>query len=211
MLKPTTVEDLNKIHPQYSFAKEGGGIYCFNENHEINRIAECGYTDYFSFTSWSMTQKISPEHFKETQKAIKQVLSAYIFLCYPFFEVQRRQIYLYVLQNLYCNRMVMSQQLVVNYVTKFHDGAIYWSPEIQMGNDNFYLHLTNYSNLNEFNLNITDSLDRMSSLTITVDEIKNNHDKLTHFFFDTILKPYLGIEAVDLTIDHFKVIEMMVV
>lgn len=210
MLKPTTVEDLNKIHPQYSFAKEGGGIYCFNENHEINRIAECGYTDYFSFTSWSMTQKISHEHFKETQKAIKQVLSAYIFFCYPFFEVQRRQIYLYMLQNLYCNRMVMSQQLVVNYVTKFHDGAIYWSPEIQMGNDNFYLHLTNYSNLNEFNLNITDSLDRMSSLTITVDEIKNNHDKLTHFFFDTILKPYLGIEAVDLTMDHFKVIEMMV-
>lgn len=211
MLKPTTVEDLNKVYPQYSFAREGGGIYCFDENHEINRIAECGYTDYFSFTSRSMTQKISPEHFKEIQTAIKQLLSAYLFFCHPFLEATRRQFYLFTLQNLYCNRMVMGQQVVVNYITKFHDDTICWSPEIQMGNDHFYLHLTNYSNINEFNLNITDSLDRMSSFTITVDEIKNNHNKLTNFFFDTILKPYLGIEAIDMTMEHFKVIDMMVI
>lgn len=211
MLKPTTIEDLNKIHPQYSFAKEGGGIYCFNENHEINRIAECGYTDYFSFTSWSMTQKISPEHFNDVHTCIKQLLSTYLFFCQPFFEKTRKQFYLFTLQNVYCNRMVMGQQVVVNYVTKFSDNQIYWSPEIQMGNDYFYLHLTNYSTVNEFHLNLSDSLDRMTSITITVDEIKNNHSKLIHFFFDNILKPYIGIEADSFRMDHFKVIDMMVI
>jgi hypothetical protein len=209
MLKPTTVDDLNKIYPQYSFVKEGGSIYCYDEDHSIIKVAECGYSDYFAF--FSMTHKISPDHFKEIQTAIKQVLSAYIFFCYPFLEVQRRQLYLYMLQNLYCNRMVMSQQLVVNYVTKFHDETIYWSPEIQMGNDKFYLHLTNYNQINEFNITITDSVGRLLSLSITVDEINNNHSKLTHFFFDTMLQPYLGIEASELTLDHLKILEMIVI
>lgn len=211
MLKPTTVDDLNKIYPHYSFAREGGGIYCFDENHSINRIAECGYTDYFSFTSWSMTQKISPEHFNEIHSCIKQLLSTYLFFCQPFFEKTRKQFYLFTLKNVYCNRMVMGQQVVVNYVTKFSDNQIYWSPEIQMGNDYFYLHLTNYSTVNEFHLNLSDSLDRMTSITITVDEIKNNHSKLIHFFFDNILKPYIGIEADSFRMDHFKVIDMMVI
>lgn len=209
MLKPATVDNLNKVYPQYSFIREAGSIYCFDADHNNQKVAQCGYTDFFSF--YSMTDKISPEHFKDVQTAIKQLLSSYLFFCHPFFEISRKKFYLYALQSIYTDRLFMGQQVVVQYVTKFQDEQIYWSPEIQMGNEKFYLHLTNYNTVNEFQIHITNAVGKMFDLSITLDEIKNDYSKLTYFFFDVMLKPYLGIDAACLTMDHFKVIDMVII
>lgn len=209
MLMPATVNDLNKVYPQYSFTREGGGIYCFDEDHIIHRVAECGYTDYFAFTR--MTDKISPDHFKDIHNATQQIISAYLFFCFPFFEEPRRKLFLYAAQSTYFNRILMGQQLVVNYVAKFNDGRIYWSPEIQMGNSKFYLHLTNYNAVNEINLLLTNPAGQLIDISVTIDTVKNNHKVLVDFFFEHMFKPYLGIAAVDFTTDHLKILDMLLI
>ena len=209
MLLPDTVDDLNKVYPQYSFTREGGGIYCFDDEHIIHRVAECGYSDYFAFTG--MTNKISPAHFKSIYTATQQIISAYLFFCNPFFEKHRIKLSLYAAQSPYFNRNVMGQQVVVNYVTKCQDGIIYWSPEVQMGNSKFYLHLTNYNNVDEINLLLTKPSGQLVDISVTIDTVQNNHKVVVDFFFEHMFKPYLGIEANDFTREHLKVLDMLLI
>lgn len=209
MLKPSTIEQLNKVYPQYSFVREAGSVYCFNDDNVVVRVAEAGYTDYFAFHS--MFDKISPVHFKQVSKAIKQIVSAYLFFSYPFLEKQRHKFFILTLNNLYCDRDLMGQKLVVNYVTKYHDDTIYWSPEIQMGNDKFYLHLTNYNTVNKFNLLLTTSTGGFFDIDLNIDDLEHDYKNMVHFFFNHMFKPYIGIEVHEFTPAHLKVLDMVVI
>jgi hypothetical protein len=205
MLAPATVDDLNLLYPQYSFVREGGSIYCYDDNNSIINIAQCGPTDYFSFHS--MFDKIEPEHFTTVHTAVKQLLSTYLFFAYFFIDNKYRKIFLYNIRNSYFCR----NYCVISYVPKIYNKVLYWSPEIEMGNNVFFLHLTNYNAINELNITLHTPDGQLINLPVTIDDIHNEHSKIVKFFFESMFKPYLGIEIGDFTQDHLKLLNMVII
>lgn len=224
MLELIDLGTLKHLHPDLTLRKEKSNIkrrYKNKDTFTEKNIIRVGMTDYFTVLEHPNKIGLKTTNFDYNHSVTKQMLSSFIFFCWPYIDEKLRQYFLTSYKYEYWNNQ--NPFLNIAYHLKYVNRDIHYSPDFRMSLSKMDLIVNNYNvpNLLHVNLytpvyNDKKQFVHMEMINMEEDFDMNNLDdsfkRYHHFLFEHMFRPLLEFDdPYELTMDHFEILKMMIV